>query len=272
MMLGLSSRSAPDASFGEILDLCERRGFGALEIEEGHAHGVGAGRNRLEPQVAARLADERGVVIAGYRVSLVMSALVGHETVLDSRLARIGEALGSRLILDGPARLGSRIDVAATLADAGVSAAVVVTGRGCLQEADAAAARAVDLVWDAEPALGALDFYGRRLLDAHRSRLQGIRLAGGGPETAMHEGAGVGELMRHLALAAYAGSVIVSPSSTRYRVAWRTWLGRRGGSGCAGTKPGTTLVELLGPARAPTEEGAPAAAHAAAGPAEGGTR
>jgi hypothetical protein len=67
-----------------------------------------------------------------------------------------------------------------------------------------------------------------------------IRLEGGGPESAMQEGRGIGDLMRRLALAGYSGPLILTPSSPRYRVAWSTWLGRRGGWGC-----GSSTVHLL---------------------------
>lgn len=72
-----------------------------------------------------------------------------------------------------------------------------------------------------------------------------IRLVGGGPETALQDGRGVGALMRVLALAGYAGPLVVTPSSHRYRVAWASWLGRRGGWGCGGSgdaKPAAPLT------------------------------
>ena len=251
MRLGLASSAAPDARLPELLDVCAGRGFAALELEEGHAHGVGTGRDPLEPEEAARLSLARGVLITGYRTRLDMASVERHETPPDPRLGRLARALGAPLVLDGPARIGPRLDAAAALADSGVPVAVVVAGPDCLRQAGQATEREIDIVWDADPGLVGLDECGARLLDGHLPRLRGIRLAGGGPETAMYEGAGVGELMRHLALARYQGSVVVAPSSTRYRVAWRTWLGRRGASGCAGTEPGTTLVELLAaPARA----------------------
>jgi hypothetical protein len=254
MMLGLSSRSAPDAPLEELLTICARRGFVALEVEEGHAHGLDSRRNPLDPVAAARRAEEAGIRITGYRTSVGVDSehehpdMHAHAEIGDSRLGRLGKALGATIVLDGPARIGPRLDLASALQRAGVRAAVVVEGEGCLDEAAEATARGLDIVWDADPGHGGLGPLGALLLERHADRLHSIRLLGGGPETATHEGGGLGELMGHLALARYAGSVIVSPSSTLYRVAWRTWLGRRGGSGCAGTQPGDPLVDLPGPA------------------------
>jgi hypothetical protein len=57
-----------------------------------------------------------------------------------------------------------------------------------------------------------------RLLDRLGERLRHVRILGGGPEAALHEGQGVGELMGRLALAGYTGTVILSPGS---KLTWR---------------------------------------------------
>src|SRR5690606_7561036 len=71
-----------------------------------------------------------------------------------------------------------------------------------------------------------------------------IRLIGGGPEAAMLEGHGIGNLMGRLALAGFDGAVVLAPSADRYRVAWSTWLGRRGGWGCGSKAEDRDLVRL----------------------------
>jgi hypothetical protein len=83
-----------------------------------------------------------------------------------------------------------------------------------------------------------------RLLDLFGRRLSHIRLLGGGPEAALHEGGGIGEVMGRLALSGYAGTMVLAPSSDRYRVAWQTWLGRRGGWGCGSRVSHPSLVQL----------------------------
>jgi hypothetical protein len=74
--------------------------------------------------------------------------------------------------------------------------------------------------------------------------LRYIRFIGGGPEAALQEGRGIGTLMGRLALAGYNGAVILAPSATRYRVAWESWLGRRGGWGCGSKSAAAELVHL----------------------------
>jgi hypothetical protein len=100
------------------------------------------------------------------------------------------------------------------------------------------------MAWDADVTAGGVGTAAARLLARLGGRLRHIRLLGGGPEAAAQEGKGVGELMGRLAIAGYSGSVILSPSSTRYRLAWQNWLGRRGGWGCGSRQEAASLVCL----------------------------
>jgi hypothetical protein len=64
---------------------------------------------------------------------------------------------------------------------------------------------------------------------------------------------GVGAMMRRLAVEGYAGTLVLAPSTARFRVAWRKWLGRRGGWGCgSSTGEDLPMVHLAGS----TSEGA----------------
>jgi hypothetical protein len=61
----------------------------------------------------------------------------------------------------------------------------------------------------------------------------------------MQDGRGVGGMMRRLALAGYEGTLVLAPSTTRFRVAWQQWLGRRGGgSGCRSRNGDLPLARL----------------------------
>jgi len=102
------------------------------------------------------------------------------------------------------------------------------------------------LAWEADPHLGPVGDMAAPLLERFGDDLGHIRLVGGGPEVAMQDGAGIGDLMRRLALGAYAGTVILAPSTPRYGVAWQHWLGRRGGTGCGSageTRPALVTLE-----------------------------
>lgn len=247
MRLGLSSAVAPSASLDELLAACARRGLGALELREEDAHGVDPGEGSRAGAAAAKRAAAAGIGITGYRAG---------SAGTDLRLARLAERLGAPVLLeDGP--LSRRLDRGEGLVAVGARVAIVVRGERALEDAAAATARGLDLAWDVDPAEVEPAMVAAKLLSAFGARLLQIRLSGGGPETALHEGRGVGELMGRLALAGYRGALVLTPSSRRYRVAWEGWLGRRGGWGCGSRTADPSLVRLARP-----EE---SAAHAAAG-------
>ncbi|MCC6223631.1 MAG: hypothetical protein IT201_09105 [Thermoleophilia bacterium] len=226
MRLGLSSAAAPDASLEELLDACRRRGLAALELREGDAHGVVPGDVALL-RAASERAVAAGVGIAGYRTDGAAG---------DAELAALSRSLGAPVLLAGPAAAAR----AARIAGLGARAAVVLGdpagGEG--QELP----DGVEAAWDADPAAGGLGERAAALLGRLRPRLAIVRLAGGGPEALGQAGQGIGELMGQLALAGYGGAVVLTPTSSRYRVAWQTWLRRGGGWGC-GSK--ATSLPLL---------------------------
>lgn len=76
------------------------------------------------------------------------------------------------------------------------------------------------------------------------SRLRYIRFRGGGPEAAQQSGLGVGALMARLALARFAGPLVLAPSTPKYRYIWHAWLGRAGGWGCGSKQADASLVSL----------------------------
>lgn len=223
MVLGLSSAAAPDAALGELLEAAARRGLGAVELREGDAHGVTPDDDG--PGITAALAE---AAVAGIRISGYRIGRTGH----DLAMARLSHTLGVPIVLDGP-DVAVRMDRAVRLRRAGADVAVVVRGASAPEDAVILAASGLALAWDADPRAGSLDLMLESLLRCSPGEVRHIRLFGGGPEVAMQDGRGVGEMMRRLALAGYDGTLILAPSTTRYRVAWRQWLGRRGGgSGC----------------------------------------
>lgn len=235
MLLGLSSAAAPDATLDVLLAAAERRGLAVLELRDGDAHGVVPGDGGASARAAVELAAAAKVALSGYR-----SARVAH----DLALARLSYALGAPVILDGRDDVATRIDRARQMVAAGGDVAVVVRGDSVVGDAALIAAAGLALAWDANPTSGPLGATAESLLQRYPRKLRHIRLVGGGPEIEMQHGKGVGELMRQLALARYAGTLILAPSTPGFRVAWRNWLGYRRGWGCGSKTTGSSLVHL----------------------------
>ena len=228
MKLGLSSAALESASVEVLADACSVRGLSALELRNGDGHGIGLG---VDGAAAFRAAEARGVTIAGYwtRVRADVRAL-----------AQLSRSLNAPVILDGADAMDDRVERARNVAHAGGSALVAVRGPAA-DWLPAMADAGTGYAWE----IGAgRDVAGevQRILSEASWGLQYIRFIGGGPEAAMHEGQGIGALMGRLALAAYDGPLVLTPSSTRYRVAWASWLGRRGW-GC-GSKAAGDVVAL----------------------------
>lgn len=229
MRLGLSSAAAPDATLDELLSACVRRGLSSLELRAGDAHGVGV---TVSPADTRARATAAGVVLAGLRST---------DEADEVHLARVAAAADTFVVLDGGTET-SRIERARRPGLVGAPVAVAVETVAGLDEV---LRRGCDFVWDIVPGSTDAEPLVDRILDEADGRLRGIRIDGGGPETAMHEGRGVGPLVGRLALGGYSGPLVVAPSSDSYRVAWQAWLGRRGGWGCgsAGTAPAPVRLD-----------------------------
>lgn len=225
MRLGLSSAAAPDAGVDVLLAACVRRGLGALELRAGDAHGLDADAAAARGPDLRRRALESGVVIAGYRA----------EADTDARaLAHIARALEAPAIIAGDEPLAQRIARAQAVEAEGGAALVAVRGPAT-EWRDAIVHAAVGCAWELDATATVAHGHLESMLRS--AQLRSISLLGGGPEAAMHEGRGIGALMGALALGRYDGPLVLAPSAPRYRVAWDTWLGRRGGWGC-GSKTG----------------------------------
>ena len=229
MRLGLSSAAATDADIDALLASCARRGLAVLELRDEDEHGVS---DVESARAAAVLASDFGVAIAAIRVAA--SADVDQVAALAAQLeAAVLVAAGS---------LEDRVSDTRRLVARGVQALVEVSGPadgwlGALEGAD------TDVAWQIDQAVTDLAGDVQRVLRAMPGRLRYVRLLGGGPETAMEDGRGIGALMGQLALARFDGPLVVAPSSPRYHVAWGAWLGRRGGWGC-GSKADREVVQL----------------------------
>ncbi|HSK21169.1 MAG TPA: hypothetical protein VK912_18585 [Longimicrobiales bacterium] len=231
MKLGLSSAAAPESGAEDLVTACAARGLTALELRAGDGHGVEAGD---EARIADLLALAAGanVDIAGYRAADSRDA---------ASLARLSKALCTAIIVADECDTAERIHRARRIVDAGGRALVAASGAPRAWHS-ALTASGLDYAWEVDAASGDVSDAAETVL--RQPGLRYIRFVGGGPESSLQEGRGIGALMGGLALAAYDGPVILAPSSTRYRVAWETWLGRRGGWGCGSKSSAPELVHL----------------------------
>ncbi len=245
MRLALSSAAAPDAALADLLDAAARRGLSAVELVDGHGHGVGAAPGTAAE--AARAAAARGLALAGFRLSQADAPGTSDAP----SLARLARDLAAPILVPftvgaaGGRAADDAVRLASAIREADGDAMVVLPSTGVLEALEAVPPDAA-VAWDADPTRGDLAGPGAGLLERAGSRLRHVRLRGGGPEATEQEGRGIGSLMARLAVAGYAGTVALAPSSARYRVIWDAWLGRRGGWGCGSRAEDRTLVSLGG--------------------------
>jgi hypothetical protein len=230
MRLTLSSAAAPELELPELLEACARRGLAGLELVAGHAHGIAPGIESREVAKRRRELAAGEVRLTG----LYLPAAGKHDA---AELARLSIAFGVPLV--------APVEIAGPEVLARVAVIIAAEGGRLLLRHDtseAAAVAAAEIVasigtasvgtaWQIQPHLD--DPAEVAAVLAHASPyLRYIRLLGGGPEAARQTGLGVGPLMSRLALARYAGPLVLAPSDPTYHYAWRAWLGRAGGWGC----------------------------------------
>jgi hypothetical protein len=235
MRLGLSSAAAPDAGLDELLAACTLRGLSTLELRAGDAHGIAvAGDWSAAVSAGLAAAAEARVTIAGYRTIAASDA---------RQLARLSDALGCPILVSDEGDMGATITRARRISAAGGRALVLARGPA-LQWHPAITRSGLEYGWEVDASCGDVAADAELVLQQAEVALRYIRFIGGGPEAALQEGRGIGTLMGRLALAGYNGAVILAPSATRYRVAWESWLGRRGGWGCGSKSAAAELVHL----------------------------
>ena len=230
MRLGLSSAALAGAGIDVLVDACAARALPALELRSGDGHGIGLG---VDGTAARRVAEAHGVTIAGYWTHVRADVRV---------LARLSRSLHAPVIVDGADALGDRVERARNVGYADGSALVAVRGPADEWLSDMVCTE-TGYAWEIGTDGSDIASDVQRVLSEAPAGLQYIRLIGGGPEAAMQDGQGIGALMAALALSAYDGPLVLTPSSPRYRVAWESWLGRRGGWGC-GSNAGSDVVAL----------------------------
>jgi hypothetical protein len=214
MQLGISSAADPTASADELIEACLRRGLFALELRCGDAAARPDGL-----AAALRRGEEAGVRLTGILTD-------GSSAGSIARSLPERPAVPLLLAVDGPH--SAALAAAEAMRAAGTAALPLLRGGagGWLDDVGDA-----PFAWQIDDAVhdAAAD---AALILQREAKLACVRLLGGGPETALQHGRGIGPLMRRLAMAGYSGPLIVTPSDHRYRIAWSVWLGRRGGWGC----------------------------------------
>jgi hypothetical protein len=242
MQLGLSSLAAPDAGAAELLAACARRGLATLELVAGGSHGVGPDTSAAEVEALRRSADSVAVEIAAFRAADLAQALSPEAAALSA-------ALGAPVIAPRGAIADAELDEAAQRYAAAGGTLLLSLGadvdeaRALRTALDRPWREALGLAWEARPSSDDLADV-RALLDAVGNRLRHVVLYGGGPEAAQQTGQGVGALMGRLALARYAGALVLAPSTPSYHRVWHAWLGRAGGWGCGSKVSDVSLVTL----------------------------
>ncbi|HEX6134684.1 MAG TPA: hypothetical protein VFZ24_12010 [Longimicrobiales bacterium] len=227
MRLGLSSAAAADVELADLVQACTQRGLSALELREEDAHGVA-----FADVPAAQTSLPAGLI----------AGLYARESTDAVRLARAAVALRAPVIVADEGTAARRVRLARSIAASGGGALPLMRGpaRDWL---DGVADQDPGYAWEVDPGITDLARDADLVLRAVRAP-DYIRFIGGGPEAALQEGRGIGVLMGRLALAGYDGAVVLAPSSPRYRVAWSSWLGRRGGWGCGSKVADAALVRL----------------------------
>jgi hypothetical protein len=243
MQLSLSSAAAPEAALAELLAACARRGLAALELVEGHAHGLGPEWGTGDGEALRSATRGAGVALCALYVTSP-----GRHALGDA--ARVAAELAVPVVVPAPALVGDLLPRAVRrCADAG-AALLLAHGSDpaqveALLEQLAAlpGGESVGLAWEVRPETDDPDGMAGVPAVAGR-RLRYVRLHGGGPESARQTGHGVGALMARLALARYGGPVVLTPSNPQYHYIWRAWLGRAGGWGCGSKQSDSSLVTL----------------------------
>lgn len=214
MRLGLSADAAPDATIAELAAACARRGLVALEL---------VGMPEPAESIGSQIHDAGGRAV--HLCGVVVDA--AGDPRRDADLSRIVRA---PVIVRNAGNLHAGVRRAHAIRALGGSALLLVHGPAA-EWLPAVADQSTAIAWTVDESCPDPDGDAQRILD-RIGRIDYIRLAGSGPESVMHEGRGIGPLMRRLALARFDGPLVLTPGSRRYRVAWSIWLGRRGGWGC----------------------------------------
>jgi hypothetical protein len=250
MQLAVSSAAAPDLPLADLIEGCQRRGLAAVELV---VETLSRSGSEDLPQMAERIAD----AFAGSPVSISsIAALTPGEGI--GLALHLGGALGVPVVVPGTAVTGDSLPLLVAHLAAGGELLLLHTV-GTAASPESARARAalgsragialeVDPGRDAPASIPAV-------LQSVGDTMRYVRLRGGGPEAVQQTGLGVGTLMGRLALARFAGPLVITPGEPTYHHAWLAWLSRSGGWGCGSKQSDSTLVRLVEPIPTMQERG-----------------
>lgn len=247
MKLSLSTAAARDLalpSLEALDDACRARGLDGIEVVlranddettvATRVHGsrvVAVRAEQLDERSArtvARISGRIGAPVSIPPAVVRALSLTSDPNHLDrlTALARVFAEEGGRLLLG----FFTELDEAVALADA----------------VRAAEAPSLGLSWEVRPNEDDLRNAGPALL-ATRDQLGLVRLYGGGPEQRDQDARGVGPLFVDLALSAYGGPIVLTPSSAAELPRWREWLASQKIAGCGSahsSRPSPSVGEL----------------------------
>jgi hypothetical protein len=240
MRLSLSAAAIPEADLAGLLEACERRGLGGLELV------VGEGRVP-DLRGAAAAAPGWAAALAAAGIELTGIHVADPAAAASAAAARLSGALGAPVIAPLSTTIGTPLPVLLEVYG-NEGGRLLLCHRpdpklaaGLRRALDLLAEPRVGLAWEIAPGQDDPTAVAR-LVETEAGRLEYVRLRGGGPEAAGQTGLGVGPLMASLARARYAGPLVLLPSTPAYRRAWGAWLGRGGGWGCGSRSPGAPLA------------------------------
>lgn len=221
MRTALSSAIAPRASLDDLLAGLTRHGLDALELRIGDAHGVDSATSTLAEMRRHLLNSNVGVV-----------GFLDEKGEAPDRVGGLVHAFDSRWLLSSELPLAKRMEIADHAAKESIPVGVIVRGVDAAAQIEEIRQSGHSVIWEAHPGDAPLGGLVDGVMKASGDALIGVRLCGGGPESQLHEGRGIGTVMARLAISGFNGFLTLTPSDRRFHVMWETWLGRRGGWGC----------------------------------------
>jgi hypothetical protein len=237
MQLSLSSAAVADLPLVALLAGCQRRGLSGFELVL-DAHDV----QTVDTEESLRTSRGCGVSLVGLLCPRPAGEHAGRAVGLAARLA-------VPLVL--PAAEFSPVDLGELLKLAMAGDGRILLLHGTDPGAAFRLRRVVEalppgtagLAWQVDPKSDDRN-EAPMVLQAAGPRLEYVRLLGGGPESALQTGMGVGSLMARLTLSRFSGPLVLTPSTPGYQHAWRSWLGTPGGWGCGSKQSDLSLVSI----------------------------
>jgi hypothetical protein len=245
MLLGITTEVAPGFTLDELARSCRHRGLQALELVEGHAHGICPGTAPEHARSARQVLAGADVRHVAFRPAASGAAITGATAELSRHLDAVVLVDAGDVLSDEEAFLEDARRCAAVGGRLAVMHGTDATQAGrCRALVEQLPAGSAALGWHVDPADAAVRTHAAAVLQAAGPLLAHVRLLGSGPEAVASEGKGIGALMARLALSGYRGSIMLAPTTTETLPIWRIWLGRSSGWGCGSKSADSALVQL----------------------------